>query len=80
MSRLLIVAVVFLAACEPPESKHVQDQCLRTVLFQQCLERIPKGPQTSVYNDWAEVVDTCGTEANYQSYRRIEHIKPECRP
>ena len=45
---------------------------LRTKLFQECLKLIPKGPTHTKYNDWAEVVDSCGDQAYYQSLRGCE--------
>lgn len=56
------------------------DQCLRAKLFKECLAAVPKGPESTVYNDWAEVVDECARAATYQSYRRVSQIPMECRP
>jgi hypothetical protein len=76
---LIIVAAVALSACDVnPQS--VVDQCLRPQLFEQCMRALPAGPVATHYNDWDEVVDSCRDYSLYGSYRRPEHVKPECRP
>lgn len=82
--RKILFAVAMLAglaACGPTE-EHCIDQCLRSQLFQDCLSRIPKGPEkiTAAGNDWDEVVSECRSAAYYQSMRsQCEVVKPECR-
>lgn len=63
-----------------PEEKKVSDQCLRKELFQQCMAGLPKGPDhvVAAENDWQEVIEECGSQARYMSYRRREFVKPEC--
>lgn len=62
------------------ESHRVPDQCVRPVLFQQCMLSLPKGPAsiTAAGNDWDEVVKACESSAYNQSLRREATIKPEC--
>lgn len=55
------------------------DQCMRREIFQQCLKALPAGPQAAKYNDWDEVVGACESAAYYQSLRKQEAIKPNCR-
>lgn len=78
---LLLVAA--LAGCgkakEAMEASTIADQCLRVELFHRCLAALPAGPQAAKYNDWDEVVSECGSQAFYQSLRRREFVKPECR-
>jgi len=56
----------------------VIDQCVRREIMLQCLAAIPKGPASTVTNDWAEVVQECGSTAYYQSIRHKGQVKPEC--
>ena len=75
----MIPVVLVLAACNPYVPPNRPDQCLRAKLFAECLDKIPKGPN-SVHNsnDWEEVVSTCGSNAYYTSLRKREVIKPDC--
>ena len=68
MKKLLFVlsTALVLTGCEelrPPEP----DQKLRNQIFERCLEKLPAGPVTTMYNDWDEVVDACSRAAYYQS-------------
>ena len=79
VKRLLVLLA--LAGCDKPVADPSgMDQCLRREIFFQCLAAVPRGPENVKYNDWEEVVSTCGQQAQYQSYRRQAIIKPECRP
>ena len=39
----------------------------RQITFKDCLDRIPDGPTTPHYNDWAEVVAECDRVAKHQT-------------
>jgi hypothetical protein len=56
----------------------IVDQCLRTRLFQQCLTILPKGPTTTTFNDWKDVVSQCESSAYYQSKRVRPLVPSEC--
>ncbi len=75
----IIAAVLCLAGCGEYASPE-PDQCLRAELFKSCMASLPAGPVATMYNDWDEVVSTCGNVAYYQSLRRKESIAKECRP
>lgn len=60
----ICAALLMLAGCEPPEQSWYTDQALRRDVFMQCLEKAPAGPQITKYNDWAEVIDECGAQAD----------------
>ena len=62
-----------------PEDKSSNDQCLRAKLFEQCLNALPAGPQSTKYNDWDEVVNQCEIAAYRHSFRKMRYIKEECR-
>ena len=76
---MLTLAVIALASGCSGDKQSV-DQCKREEIFRQCLAALPAGPQTTVYNDWAEVVGACGSQAYYQSKRKVSNIKKECQP
>lgn len=78
-AALALLLSVSAAGCEEFTGP-VLDQCLRTELFHRCLAALPAGPASAHYNDWSEVVSECGQQAAYQSYRRPESIRQECRP
>lgn len=83
---MLALAVLVLSGCDQPERKpaYVQDQELRRAIFKECLESVPKGPEQTITNDWAEVVDNCGDQANrmstvtvdgYVTYEGIQQVR-----
>lgn len=56
------------------------DQCLRREIFNECLAKIPKGPEKiHNSNDWDEAIDSCASHAYKSSLRQYKTIKPECR-
>ena len=66
----IIISIIYMAeksALEP-------NQNIREKLFFQCLEKIPEGPRSTHYNDWAEVVDRCGSQAYYLSLRHPKGV------
>jgi hypothetical protein len=80
MKYVAALVLIFTASCGSlNEEKPIYDQCLRTQLFNECLERLPPGPQTVEYNDWSEVVDSCANTAATRSVRLKHLVKPECR-
>ncbi len=69
-----------LAGCgDPSPNSMMRDQCKRQQIFLQCMAALPAGPEATMYNDWAEVVEACETAAAYQALRPAWAIKPECR-
>jgi hypothetical protein len=66
------------AACDSRQLTQ-PDQCLRARLFKECLAAVPTGPTHVKYNDWEEIVSTCGSQAYYQSLRVNAAISAECR-
>jgi hypothetical protein len=73
----ILVLSLFLIGCSEPTNG--VDQCMRNDLFIQCLKTVPKGPDTSKYNDWDEVVKECQNASYYHSLRSYKYIKLECR-
>lgn len=75
MKRLILIAAVLLAGCgqSPIKGEYRTDQAKRQGLFQDCLDRIPEGPKETVYNDWAEVVDSCDGAAYRMSQVWVEY-------
>jgi hypothetical protein len=72
----ILALCIMLLGCERTSQV---DQCMRRDLFTQCMKTVPIGPTTVKYNDWEEVVQACENAAYYQSLRKTEFIKPECR-
>ena len=83
LTLLFLSPILLAVGCTriPAEQQtyQVADQCLRREIFQQCLATIPKGPERTVYNDWAEVVNECESAAAWQSKRPANQVKIECR-
>ena len=57
-----LALLILLMGCIP-DYAIVIDQELRRELFCECLAKIPKGPESTKYNDWSEVVKACNTYA-----------------
>lgn len=71
---LLLVALTGCESRAEQEAVHAEriaryqrEQATRKVIFQDCLARIPKGPERTQYNDWSEVVESCDNIARGQS-------------
>lgn len=75
---VFVVSLLMVGGCN--ENRQMNDQCLRAKLFQQCMTSLPAGPTQSHYSDWDEIVGACESAAMWQSLRRQESVKPECRP
>jgi hypothetical protein len=73
----VLVALALGTGCE--EQRTEADQCLRRQLFAECMKMLPAGPAQTHYNDWSDVVEECGSQAYYQSIRRLSNIPVECR-
>lgn len=83
MKKLVIAFALILSACDEPSKPanyQVHDQCLRAQIFKECLERLPKGPESIAVtgNSWHKVVSECEDAASYQSLRMKSTVKPEC--
>lgn len=65
----LLTITLLLAGCEPPGPHGYTDQDVRREVFFECLKTVPAGPEHTKYNDWSEVVSTCGNQAEYIAAR-----------
>lgn len=80
LMRILLAAITAsLIGCDDFKQPK-PDQCLRREIFRECMSVLPKGPESTMSNDWAEVVGECSQTAYYQSLRQPEQIAPECSP
>lgn len=72
MNRIILIALlIVLSGCsDSPWCAQGVNQKIRRERFDSCLKNIPKGPQTTKYNDWAEVVSQCDNIAYYQSMEK----------
>lgn len=57
-----IASVLALSACTSREQAHAMAE-FRNTAFHQCMRALPAGPQSTKYNDWAEVVSACDNYA-----------------
>ena len=48
------------------------DQVLHREIFNECLKNIPKGPQSTRYNDWSEVINECNSTSYYMALKRVK--------
>lgn len=79
MKIFIIISLVFLVCgCSEKPTDTVVDQCLRQQIFSECLKTVPPGPTTTKYNDWDDVVDSCGNQAYYNSLRTRSFVDPKC--
>ena len=72
---MAVAALLVLSGCMP--EKQVAGWCInqekRIERFDECLKLLPYGPDTTVYNDWAEVVSECDDI----SYAQAKVWRPE---
>jgi len=69
---ILILTVLGILGCTPePTHRWETDQELRQELFFKCLEKIPKGPSYTKYNDWAEVIEECDSAAYHMAQKKV---------
>ncbi len=68
MKIAFIIAALVLTGCDAYKQT-LPDQALRRQIFTDCLKNLPAGPDQTRYNDWAEVVNECGSQAYYQSLK-----------
>lgn len=74
----LLISLILITSCEKKD-RTMHDMCLQREIFKECMESLPAGPTSTHYNDWDEVVKTCGDIAYSQSKRRESTIKNECK-
>ena len=67
LAVLFVWAVSALLAWKPPIDRIDNEDYMR--LYERCLAAVPAGPESTVYNDWDEVVRECKSLA-YQRARR----------
>lgn len=72
MALLLTLAMLSGCGAADPSYEWEPDQSLRRQIFKDCLAALPKVPQSTVYNDWAEVVEECDGAAYRQSLRLVK--------
>ena len=74
----IILVTMLLSACDAMKSP-TPNQCLRQELFEKCMVILPKGPDATKYNDWAEVVTACSQQSYYSSLRPETQIPIQCK-
>ena len=70
MKIVLLLLIAIFVGCLS-EKKMAWDQKLRRKLFFECLDKIPKGPEQTKFNDWDDVVEECGDQAKNLSLRAV---------
>lgn len=63
----IFAMLLVLVACVDQSPRMENDQQIRMERFDSCMKALPAGPQTTMYNDWDEVVRACESSAYYQS-------------
>lgn len=69
-SALTIWLIAHAAAWKGPGHRLVPNRCDQAAIFQKCLQQLPAGPVTTMYNDWDEVVQQC----KYSSIEMAQRI------
>ena len=73
----IIILPLIIAACisHTNSPKYLYDVNLERKVFYECLKSVPKGPQSTVMNDWDEVVKECRRAAFYYSRKCIKNCE-----
>ena len=67
MWKYLLIAVA-VAGCG--DARTTANRCDYMEAYDRCMAKLPAGPNSTVYNDWAEVVDECKGMA-YSASRKV---------
>ena len=74
-----LLAMVLIAGCSAMDQDPlVEDQCLRREIFKECLQDVPRGPETTHNNAWDGVVSECASNAYKSAIRHQSVVKKEC--
>ncbi|MCP3684724.1 MAG: hypothetical protein GY861_18810 [bacterium] len=59
--QIIVFSTMMLLGCKymTPNYCWVADRKAALPVFFKCLEKIPKGPEKTKYNDWDEVIEEC---------------------
>jgi hypothetical protein len=71
LTTILLTSIPLLSGCSEPYCPYESNTERREKIFNECLEKVPDGPEQTHYNDWSEVVAQCGDEAYYISQERV---------
>jgi hypothetical protein len=69
---ILVFVIILLSGCVR-YSKYIVDRDEQKQNFLQCLAAIPKGPESTHYNDWDEVINSCNNIAESQATYCIKY-------
>jgi hypothetical protein len=60
------------------QSVYQTDLALNRELYKECMDHATNGPQSTVYNDWAEVVEQCQqwAHSNSSDYFCVKNCEP----
>ena len=67
MTRSLLITIIVIAAIGCDDCRWERDLAQQQRIFKECMAALPKGPITTHYNDWDEVVGECRSVAYWQS-------------
>lgn len=72
---LLVAAVIggFLYSAANAPRHGVVDRDKMHNVYLECIDAIPKGPESTVYNDWDEVIQQCRDHAEEVTWGCIEN-------
>lgn len=74
MKTVTVIALLIFFGCNVRNDQKMvvaADQKLRHTLFCECLEKVPKSPETMGKSDWAKIVSNCDDYAYYSSMRVV---------
>lgn len=69
--RWAMAVGLLLAGCAP-RGEWKRDPEVQAKVFSECMASLPKGPEVTRYNDWAEVVEECNDTARDIATRWVE--------
>jgi hypothetical protein len=71
----MLVLFSLLVGCGIDSQYGVTDKKAEQELFFKCMEKVPPGPVATHYNDWSEVIEECGQQAQKMTWGCVKNCR-----
>ena len=78
VAMLVLLAALVMIGCNSSDRPVFDDDLkLEREIFMECLASVPKGPESTKYNDWDEVIMQCANVADTLSVKCVRNCQDE---